>query len=478
MRTRSDFMRPVRKDKPRRPSGSGKSQNKVEKRKKREVPKSEIGLNVDKTFNFTTILTLSNGDVAIKQSKPFKDCIPKEYQPLFLEKCEQCRILCNFSSNSVDVKAKATKSQLLKHLATAFTIPHLVRTMTPDTMLKFYDMIAVNIFRPIPVLPSISVADAHDSLFDSAWPHLSLAYEVLMTSLNCQLASHMTPAFIYKLIGNCMSLDDRERVAVRDIIHALYTKFMNHRTVVREKIAHHFANGKCSSELIQFFVSIVSGFNSPLNPEHVTFYHKYILPLHSLIRMPQFSAPLLDLIIKYVSKSGFLLEPTADYLVKHWPKSHRFKQLLFLRELEHLITGFEIHVTAHMAECVFRLIGAQILNENADVAERAIDILMNPNVSFTMKTHAHIVYPLVVSPAYRASKKHWDDCIRTNAYAALQTLSELDQMTFAKVSEELKNAPAKRAGQSEACRTGWTKVFDAAKNADRSIKGISVEGLR
>ena len=178
---------------------------------------------------------------------------------------------------------------------------------------------------------------------------------------------------------------------------------------------------------------IVSGFNSPLNPEHVVFYHRSILPLHSLPQLPVFSAPLQELIVKYISKSGFLLDPAIDFLIKHWPTAHRQKQGIFLKELEALLIEFEIHVTAQMAASVFRLVGEATMNENSDVADIAIDIIMNPSLAFTLKTHASTVYPLIMEPAYRATRKHWDSCIRANAFVALQTLSELDQSTFARV---------------------------------------------
>ena len=108
-------------------------------------------------------------------------------------------------------------------------------------------MLAINLFRPMPNLLRVNVIDANDSLLDCSWPHLKLAYDALLASFNCPLASNtIAPDFIYHLVGNAVSPDDRERVAVRDILHSLYTKFMNQRTIVREKIADQFTNDKCS----------------------------------------------------------------------------------------------------------------------------------------------------------------------------------------------------------------------------------------
>ncbi|OHS93450.1 phosphoprotein phosphatase [Tritrichomonas foetus] len=446
---------------------------------KRAVPKSEMNLNVDKTFNFSTLTGLPcEHEVNIKFSKPFQETPAKDHLKLFLEKCEQCSLICDFSSNLRDQKSKTAKTHLLKHLAAGFTLPHLVRTINQDAMKSFYKMLSINLFRPIPKVTRFTIIETNDCLYDYAWPHLSLLYDCLKQSFNCKFSQNISSEFIYHLIGNAASPDERERIAVRDILHSMYTKFMNLRTVVREKIADQFGNGVCSAELLEFFVSVVSGFNSPLIPEHVTFFTNSVLPLHTLQDFPVFATQVKQLIIRYISKSGFLLDPTIDYLLKHWPKCHRAKQGLFLKEIEELFVAYEIHITGNMASRVFRLVGEMSNNMNTDVAETAVDILTNPNIAFTLKTHAHVVFPLVVEPVYRSAQKHWDDCIRTNAIVTLQTLSEIDKAVFSKVNESLKLAKTQKTAEIGARKINWTKIADAAKANDRNIKSIDFDGLK
>jgi hypothetical protein len=363
-------------------------------------------------------------------------------------------------------------------LASAFTIPQIVRTLSADSLGAFYRMLSVNLFRPLPRLPSVTVAEAPDPLCDSAWPHLGLVYDAFLASLNCpQQTVALNGSFLYQLIGNGASPDERERVAVRGILYAMYTKFMNLRTLVREKVACQFTTGTCSSEILEFLVSVVSGFNSPLNPEHIAYFRRFVLPLHTLHNYPQFAAPLGQLVIRYVLKSGFLLEPAVSYLLRHWPRGHRLKQSLFLRELESLFANFEIHVTAQMAVTVCRLIGETTVNDNTDVADTAISLLTNGNLGFVLKAHAQQCYPLIIEPVYRAARKHWDDCIRSNAFVALQSLSELDQAMFNRVKDALKVAKSKNAAQASQVQASWTRVFEAAKNADPAVRCVALEGL-
>lgn len=459
----------------RRPTQPKNNNKKVAKQ---AVPKSEMGLNVDKTVNYSTLHELSPGTINIKSSKSFQENPSREYAKLFIEKCKQCSIICDFSSPSLDQKSKTTKSQLFKHLASGFTIPNLIRAISQESMNEFYKMLSINLFRPLPKMTRFTVVETHDVLYDSAWPHLSLAYEALQSSLNCKYAQNISPDFIYHLIGNSVSPDERERIIVRDTLHSMYTKFMDQRTIIREKLADQFINGVCSSELLEFFISVASGFNSPLNPEHVTYFRNYILPLHALNDFPVFATQVKKLIITFIQKSGFLLDYTIEYLLLHWPKSNRIKQCIFLREVEELFITYEIHISTQAAVKVFKLIGEMANNMNSDVAEIAVDILTNPSISFCLKTHAHAVFPVIVGPLYCSTQKHWDGCIRTNAYVTLQTLSEIDKDEFNKLNENLKNKATQNATDFNNLKSNWTKISNMAKCHNKSIKPIDLTSLK
>ena len=466
--------RPRQKGNSRRPAQQKKNQ-KVEKQ---AVPKSEMGLNVDKTVNYTTLREINQKAITIKFSKSFQENPSREYAKLFTEKCKQCSIICDFSSPSLDQKSKTTKTQLLKHLASCFTIPNLLRSISQESMDLFYKMLSINLFRPLPKMTRFTVVETHDVLYDSAWPHISLAYDALQSSFNCKYAQNITPDFIYHLIGNSVSPDDRERIAVRDILHSMYTKFMNQRTVVREKMADQFVNGVCSTELLEFFVSVVSGFNSPLNPEHVTYFRNYVLPLHTLNDFPVFASQAKKLVNTFIQKSGFLLDPTIEYILLHWPKGNRIKQCLFLREIEELIITHEIHVSTQTAVKVFKLIGELANDMNSDVAEIAVDILTNPSIAFSLQTHSHAVFPLIVGPLYCSTQKHWDGCIRTNAFVTLQTLSEIDREDFNKLTDIMKNKDAQKTTDFNNIKSNWTKISNMAKHNFKSIKPIDLTKLK
>lgn len=446
---------------------------------KRAIPKVELDFEMDKTLSLSTLRSFDQGEVVVNPSRDFVETPPKDQQKLFLNKCKECCVICDFSSPLIGQRAIQTKTALLRHLVSSFAVPQLVRSMQPEILTEFYKMLGKNLFRAFPTLPVLSPIDVHDSLYDASWPHLSLAYEALSASLSCQMCEQcITSSFLYKLIANGASPDDREKVVVRDILHAMYTKFMSLRDLIRNNMANQFINGVISTGLLEFLVSVVSGFNSPLKQDHIDFYYKCILPLHSSPKFTQVQVPLVQCVYRFISKSPILFSPTILYIIKHWPCSDRRKQIDMLNELSFLAAGFEMNVTPKMAVLIFRLVGSMVLSENPDVSEAAIDVLMNPDLASILKNNASAIFPLIIEPVYRAAKSHWDECTKSNAYVALQVLSEIDSNIFNRANEAHKMMKAQRAATHASFKNNWSMIFDGARANDKTIVVNGLEGLK
>jgi len=454
-----------------------RSSNAPKKIEKRAIPKSELDLQVNSTVNYSTLCV--SEEINFKNVKLFVETPAKDQQALFVAKCEECCQLCDFSSKSSDRKAKDMKVLFLKQLISAFNIPHLVHTMQQQTMTSFFHMISVNLFRPFPKIYRNYVLDTKDSYQDSAWPHISLIYNCLTSSFNCaQAINELSLPFISRLVANCGSPDERERIVVRDILYSIYTKFMSVRDFVRQAIGLYFSNGNCSSELIQFFNSVASGFVSPLNPEHVTYYFKYIIPLHVLPDYPSYSKVLCECLKIYISKQMLILSPTILYLINHWPKSDRLKQSHFLSVLSEITTKFETHVSPKVAVDLFKLIGKCVIDLNTDIAEAALDIIFNKSFSMIIRTNSLLVFPSLIEKLYEASKGHWDDCIQNNALVALHHLSDIDSVCFNKIYSQHKLIKTQKAAAYGLLKNNWTKIYEAAKSIDRLVAPLNTDLLK
>jgi serine/threonine-protein phosphatase 2A regulatory subunit B' len=85
------------------------------------------------------------------------------------------------------------------------------------------------------------------------------------------------------------SEDPRERDYLKTILHRIYGKFMVIRPVIRNqvmnlllKITYEYENHNGLTELLEILSSIISGFNSPLKPEHQEFFLRVLVPLHKV----------------------------------------------------------------------------------------------------------------------------------------------------------------------------------------------------
>ena len=92
------------------------------------------------------------------------------------------------------------------------------------------------------------------------------------------------------------SEDPRERDYLKTILHRIYGKFMVLRTPIRVqvmnlllKVTYEYENHNGLTELLEILSSIVSGFTTPLKPEHQEFFLRVMVPLHKVKQLSNFN---------------------------------------------------------------------------------------------------------------------------------------------------------------------------------------------
>lgn len=461
-----------------KPKGKARS-DPIRLRQKRDMPEVELGLTVDLTFHFSAGHPTRSDDLNIKGSKPFNEAPVKDHIRLFEHKVKECMKLCDFSNPRKDQKAKATKTQLLKHLDSCFTQPDLLKNITPQCVKILIDMISVNIFRRLPINPIRGPLDAHDSVIDDGWPHISLAYNCLFDSFACSYTGNfITQSFIYKLIENGTSLFDEERIRVGEILKAIYYRYMELRAGMRKSLGFYFKMHRCSPELLQFYGICIDGFNSPLKAEHQKFFNESLNPLHSHKDLITFHQSLINCISKLISKQGSLISETFKYMQKHWPVSERAKQIAFLNEVEELLMKHQLELNQENVKSAFMVIQYGAYNDNSDVVDKCIDILTNPKLVEMMIKYSNAIFPIIVESLLKSAKLHWDPTITGNAMLALNAINEMDPEVFRKVNESrMQNSKTKKLTLST-WNSKWLKILDSAKVFDPEISNLNFDSIR
>jgi len=440
------------------------------KKLSRVVPKADLENIGASTLIFTTHTSANNEEIVIVMSRPFNEIPPKDSRNAFKQKCKECMKICNFSDPNQDSKAKNAKTTLLKHIISAFTIPHVSRSLSNEMFSIFYQMVSSNLFREFPYLVQAGTSDFRSNHQDSAWIHISLVYEALVASFSLAPSAELPQDFVSKLLMNVLSPDDRERTIVSGLLSSIYTKHINQRSVIRQKVFSIFISRYCSSELLEIAISIISSYPAPLKPDAINVYATVILPLHTFTEFPNYSRNLFQCISRMIAKSDQMFNVTINYLITHWPLSDRSKQLIYLHELSELIIAYNSLVKPVHLNRFFTLVSECFNDLCSSIADAAIDLFQNNLFFDYLRGTSNIYFFQIVTSAYNCSKSHWDDEIRDSATSLLENLETIDGSQYKKTIDAQKMMKSRKKAAFALCKSNWSKVYEGAKVFDGNVE--------
>lgn len=291
---------------------------------------------------------------------PFKDVPSAEKMNLFVTKVSLCCVNFDFSDPTKNCIEKDVKKQTLLELLD-FVCSGSMK-FTEPAILAVCRMCAVNLFRNFPPSYRSNLTggsnaenDDDDPMFDPAWPHLQIVYDLLLnfitsSCLDAKIAKkYIDHSFILRLLDLFDSEDPRERECLKAILHRVYGKFMVHRPFIRKSMSNIFYrfvfetekhNG--ITELLEIFGSVVSGFALPLKEEHKIFLWRVLIPLHKPKSVGVYFQQLSFCIIQFVEKEPKLASTVIRGLLKFWPITNSQKEVMFLGELEEILEAINM----------------------------------------------------------------------------------------------------------------------------------------
>ena len=158
------------------------------------------------------------------------------------------------------------------------------------------------------------------------------------------MAANISNSFIVKLLELFDSEDPRERDYLKTITHRIYGKFMVLRGYIRTQVMNMLLfityekeehNGL--TELLEILSSVISGFASPLKPEHREFACKVLIPLHKVRGMQNFNTQLQTCMKNFIEKDKTIGIDIICGLLKYWPITCPAKEVVFITEIEEII---------------------------------------------------------------------------------------------------------------------------------------------
>lgn len=407
----------------------------------------------------------------------FKDVASQEKPNLFVSKASLCCVIFDFSDPNKDSAEKDVKRQILVDLIEY--VNSGPPKFTEPMVLASCKMFAANLFRVFP--PSYrsnssgGETDEDEPMFDPAWMHLQLVYDLLLklvgsSSLDAKVAKKsFDHSFILRLLELFDSEDPRERDCLKTILHKIYGKFMVHRPFIRKSVSNIFYrfayeterhNG--IAELLEVFGSVISGFALPLKEEHKIFLWKALIPLHKPKSVGIYLQQLTYCVTQFIEKEPKLASSVIRGLLKYWPVTNSQKEVLFLSELEEVLESTNVVEFQKCMVPLIRRIGLCINSYHFQVAERALFFWNNERVMGMIAQNRQVLMPMIVTAIERNSNKHWNQAVMNLTVNARKMVSEMDEDLFNECERKYEEEEEMRKSAEEKRRLTWEQLEAAA----------------
>ncbi|CAM0954011.1 unnamed protein product [Alopecurus aequalis] len=408
----------------------------------------------------------------------FKDVPSSERHNLFVSKLGLCCAVFDFSDPGKSSAEKDIKRQTLLDL-----IDFVDGTSSgrfPEAVIAACSrMFAVNLFRVFP--PSYRSSggggegDEDEPMFDPAWCHLQLVYELLLkfigsTSLDAKIGKkYFDHSFIVRLLNLLDSEDPRERDSLKTILHRIYGKFMVHRPFIRKAVSnifYHFVfetqrhNG--IAELLEVFGSVISGFALPLKEEHKIFLWKVLIPLHKPKSVGVYLQQLTYCVTQFLEKDPKLAGSIIIGLLRYWPVTNSQKEVMFLSEIEEILEATSMVEFQKCMVPLFRRIAHCINSSHFQVAERALFMWNNDHIISLMAQNRQAIMPIIVPALEQNSQTHWNQAVLNLTANVMKMFSEMDEEMFSACLTKCKEDEENQASLEEKRRSTWARLESAA----------------
>ncbi|KAL3532406.1 hypothetical protein ACH5RR_005927 [Cinchona calisaya] len=435
-------------------------------------------LNVVKKKSWAIFPTsITTGGDLVEPHVPFKDVPNADKQSLFVSKLNLCCSVYDFRDPSKSSTEKDLKHQILLELGD-FVASGSAK-FTESAIAAMCKMCAANLFRDFPPKYQSHVprgeSEDEEPLFDPAWCHLQLVYDLFLRSLNqnsldAKLAKkYIDHSFILRILELFDSDDPRERDCLKSILHRLYGKFMMHRPFIRKAVSNVFYrfvfeterhNG--ISELLEVFGSVISGFALPLKEEHKMFLSGVLIPLHKPKSLGVYHQQLAYCVVQFVEKDQKLATTVIKGLLKYWPVTSSQKQLMFISELEELLEMINMVEFEKIMVPLFQRIVCCLNSFHFQVAERAHFLWNNERVLNLIAHKRHVIMPMTFSALEWNSQNHWNRAVLNLTQNLRKVLSEMDEELALACQSKVEEEHSKSSLAAERRRLTWERLETAA----------------
>lgn len=168
----------------------------------------------------------------------------------------------------------------------------------------------------------------------------------------------------------------------------------------------------------------------PLKDEHTEFLMDALLPLHIPKHLSVYHAHLTYCIVQYLEKDSSLAYFVIKRLLKYWPAVNSSKELLFLSELEEIISSLDEEAFEKTWEMIFKQYSKCMKSPHFQVAERALSLWKSDQVFQILIYYFNKIFPVIFDSLYEISQSHWHEAIKPIAWYSLKIYKDINEEVF------------------------------------------------
>ncbi|KAF5726218.1 putative protein phosphatase 2a regulatory subunit [Tripterygium wilfordii] len=409
---------------------------------------------------------------------PFKDVPSAERMNLFVSKVSLCCVTFDFTEPTNNSMEKDFKKHTLLELVD-FVSSGSMRFSEP-AILAMCRMCAVNLFRVFPPnylfhLGGNGGEDDEEPVFDPAWPHLQIVYELLLkfitsSCLDAKVAKkYIDHSFMLRLLDLLDSEDPRERDCLKTILHRAYGKFMVHRPFIRKSISNVFYrfvfeterhNG--IAELLEIYGSIISGFAVPLKEEHKIFLWRVLIPLHKPKSLGVYFQQLSYCVTQFIEKEPKLASTVIKGLLKFWPITNSQKEVMFLAEIEEILESINMVEFQKIMAPLFWRLGCCINSYHFQVAERTLFLWNNDQIVNLIAHNRQVIMPIIIPALEKNAYGHWNQAVLNLTHNVRKMFADMDELLFMSCHARFKEEEANQSMVAEKRKQAWVLLENVA----------------
>lgn len=175
--------------------------------------------------------------------------------------------------------------------------------------------------------------------------------------------------------------------------------------------------------MLEFLLSIVNGFGTPLRKEHLITLKSALIPLHKMDDEPTYHDRLQYCMVLFASKDRTLIPVIISEILRLWPKSgSRNKIVNFLAEIDELL---EMEISHKIIDQIRRPLMEKIFvcvqSYHSDIVLRTLHLIQN-NLN-VRKMISHDDDTKLKAYIEKSEKNHWNNAVRDYSSVVLGLLS-------------------------------------------------------